>query len=149
MIQPLVISADVTAFYVVRLPFGCDLLEALTAICNERDIRLGRISGIGAVRRANIAYYDQRARQYLSLSIDEPHEIVSLTGNISLKEGAPFVHAHVVLANKNGEAIGGHLNSGTEVFACECVIEAFRGPSLERRYDEQTGLSLWTPSCDK
>jgi hypothetical protein len=36
------------------------------------------------------------------------------------------------------------LAPGTIVFACECVIEKFEGPILERGFDEETGLPLWT-----
>ena len=70
-------------------------------------------------------------------------EIVSMYGNISLKNGKPFVHAHVVLSDKKGNARGGHLLPGSSVFACELTIEEFEGPELIRGFDERTGLTLW------
>lgn len=126
-----------------KLRYGDDLLEEVSKICKEKNIRLGRIEAIGAVQKVCIGYYDQRDHTYAFHTIDQPLEITNLTGNISVKDGDPFVHAHVTLANASGQAFGGHLAPGTIVFACEWVIEAFDGPALVREYDAETGLPLW------
>jgi uncharacterized protein len=126
-----------------RLQHGADLLEELTGICKERNIKIGRIEAIGAVQRACIGFYDQIKREYSFVSRDEPMEILNLTGNISMKDGIPFVHAHITLADSAGKTFGGHLVIGTVVFACEFAIEIMDGPTLEREFDHETGLSLW------
>ncbi len=127
-----------------RLPHGSDLLEALTGLCREKDVTLGRIEALGAVSRAKIGYYDQTERTYGFHEIAEPLEILTLVGNVSLKDGEVMVHAHVTLAHEDGRAVGGHLAAGTEVFACEYMIEAFDGAPLLRSNDEETGLPLWS-----
>ncbi len=127
-----------------RLRHGADLLDEITGICTDRDIRLGCVEAIGAVTRARIGFYDQEKREYGYYNIDEPLEITNLTGNISIKDNSPFVHAHVTLADSTGRAYGGHLAQGTIVFACECVIEVLEGPAFERGFDRETGLSLWS-----
>ena len=129
-----------------RLGFGCDLLEELNRVATERGIKLGRIEALGAVQKARIGYYDQNARVYQFVEIDKAMEIVQLIGNISLKDGEPFVHAHITLADEKGNAYGGHLSPGTIVFACEFILEVFEGPSLNRGFDQQTGLPLWSMS---
>jgi len=129
--------------FMVRLPHGCDLIEELTAICMREGITLGEVRAIGAVQKASIAFYDQTERVYKPKRFDQPLEIAQLTGNISMKDGKPFVHAHVTLTDENGHAFGGHLAAGTIVFACEAIIDVFEGPLLERTFDEQTGLALW------
>ena len=126
-----------------KLRHGADLLKELTAVCRKQNIKLGRIEGLGAVQRACIAFYDQQAREYRPVTIDCPLEILKLIGNVSLKDGEPFVHAHVTLADGEGKAYGGHLAAGTAVFACEFILEALEGPAFERGYDEETGLQLW------
>lgn len=126
-----------------RLPHGSDLLEALTAVCLEGNITLGQIRAIGAVSKASIGYYNQQRREYEFISFDRPLEITSLIGNVSLREGKPFVHAHVNLGDAIGNSFGGHLAPGTSVFACEFIIESFEGTPLMRTYDEETGLQLW------
>ena len=126
-----------------KLSYGCDLLEGLTSICQKENIRLGKIEALGAVQKAHIGFYDQQAREYRFLTISQPLEITKLVGNISLKDGNPFVHAHITLADEEGKAFGGHLAPGTVVFACEFIIESFDGPVFERGFDEETGLPLW------
>lgn len=127
-----------------KLLHGADLLEEITAICKEKNIQLGSIEAIGAVQKAAIGFYDQTKREYQIISINEPLEITHLTGNISIKDGTPFVHAHVTLADASGRAYGGHLAVGTIVFACEFIIETFDGVTLKREFDRETGLSLWS-----
>lgn len=126
-----------------RLQRGDDLLEEITRICKGEDIRLGWINALGAVEKACIGYYDQQAREYAFHTIDRPLEITNLTGNISLREGNPMLHAHVTLADSEGKAYGGHLSAGTIVFACEFAITVLEGLIPERQYDQDTGLTLW------
>jgi predicted DNA-binding protein with PD1-like motif len=126
-----------------RIGHGADLLEALTGLCRTRDIRLGWFQGLGAVKKGALSFYDQQTHEYRVVEMNEPLEITQLTGNISVKDGVPFVHCHVTFADEAGRAFGGHLAAGTVVFACEIMIEALDGPVLERVFDETTGLSLW------
>ena len=127
-----------------KLSFGCDLLEELTKIATESGIRLGRIEAIGAVQKVRIGFYNQNKRKYQFHLFSQPMEIVKLAGNISTKDGTPFVHAHITLADKAGKSCGGHLAEGTTVFACEFILETFEGPEFNRYLDEETGLSLWS-----
>ena len=129
--------------FVGRLRYGSDLLEELTEVCFQHDIRLGRVEVLGAVRKARCGFYDQQAHEYRFHEFNQPLELLQLIGNISLKDGKPFVHAHITLADETGKAFGGHLAPGTIVFAGEYVMEEFEGKPLERRFDEETGLQLW------
>lgn len=126
-----------------KLGHGADLLEEITAICREAGIRLGRVEVIGAVQKARLACYDQQNKTYEFYAFDEPLEILNLTGNVSIKDGEPMVHAHVTLSNEKGEAFGGHLAPGTVVFAGECIVEELLGQEYARSHDEATGLPLW------
>lgn len=129
--------------HIGKLDHGADLIAEITAICRDRGIRLGKVQAIGAVQKARLAYYNQTRKVYEFYNLDEPLEILNLTGNISLKNGQPMVHAHITLSNEKGEAFGGHLVAGTTIFACECIIEAFEGLEYSRSHDEITGLPLW------
>lgn len=126
-----------------KLGYGCDLLDELTKLITELGVGLGRIEAIGAVQKARIGFYNQESRIYEFSSFDQPMEITKLVGNISLKDGNPFVHAHITLSDSSGKAFGGHLASGTTVFACEFILQAFDGPAFNRSLDEETGLALW------
>ena len=127
-----------------RLAKGDDLLLALERLCQEHQITLGEVRALGAVTQARVGYYDQEKRQYYFLDLNQPLEILSLVGNISLKDGKPMVHAHVTLADKEGRAYGGHLAEGTLIFACEYAVNEYLAEqALARQNDAATGLMLW------
>jgi len=129
--------------YISRLPHGGDLLQELTRLCRTQNITLGKIEALGAVKKARIAYYDQKNRVYRFRTIDQHLEITCLIGNISLGDGEPIVHSHITLADSGGNAYGGHLAEGTIIFACEVFIQEFKGAPLKRGFDKTTGLPLW------
>jgi uncharacterized protein len=126
-----------------KLTYGFDLLEELTNLVKELGVGLGRIEAIGAVQKARIGFYNQETQVYQFSSFDQPMEITNLVGNISLKDGNPFVHAHITLSDSSGKSYGGHLATGTIVFACEFILQVFDGPAFNRLFDDKTGLSLW------
>jgi predicted DNA-binding protein with PD1-like motif len=126
-----------------KLKHNEDLLKELLSVCKNEDIQLGWVSALGAVKKARIGFYDQKARQYKFLELDKNLEISNLTGNISVRDGEPAVHAHITLCDCNGTAYGGHLAEGTVVFACEFIMDIYEGPQYLREYDETTGLPLW------
>jgi uncharacterized protein len=140
----------VTTYSIKRTIVGtlerdADLYDGITRIIREHNVTVGRITAIGSVRRAKLAYYDQKQMQYTTVEVPQPMEIVSLYGNISVKDGLPFAHVHVVLSDELGNGKGGHLLSGgTPVFACELTVEEYNGPPLTRVTDPATGLSLWS-----
>ncbi len=124
-------------------PCGTDLLEGLTGICEKENITLGRVEAIGAVQKACFGYYNQKSREYQFTEKNFEMEILKCSGNISLNDGKPMVHAHIILADEKGTAFGGHLAKGTVVFACEFIIQSFGGAEFIREFDDSTSLRLW------
>ncbi len=122
---------------------GADILEGLLHIIKQHHISAGVISGIGAVTEARLAYYNQDTKTYEERAFLEHMEIVSMRGNISIKDDAFFPHLHAVLSRKDFTAIGGHLLPKTHVFAFEFEIISFIGDAFVRGFDELTGLYLW------
>jgi predicted DNA-binding protein with PD1-like motif len=129
--------------FVGRLETGSDLVAEIERFCREQGIVAAQVTVIGALRRAAYAYYEQHDHRYLELSSETHHEIVGFTGNVSLRDDKPFLHAHATFADANGTTVGGHLLRGCEVFAAEIMIRELSGVSLVRSFDEETGLSLW------
>jgi predicted DNA-binding protein with PD1-like motif len=142
-----VFEYDVGKDFMVRLEPDSDLVQSIAELARSKGIEAGSLTAIGAFKRARLAYFDQKDNKYREIAIDSPHEMASCTGNISLKDGEPFVHAHVVLADEMGNTKAGHLVGGT-VFAAEVHVHQLRGPGLERQYDKTTGLSLWNIEQD-
>jgi predicted DNA-binding protein with PD1-like motif len=141
--EPMIVFGfDAGKELIVRLKPNTELVQSITQLARDRGIAAGSFAAIGALKRARLAYFDQKGYKYRELAIDSPHEMASCIGNVSLKDGEPFVHAHVVLADETGNTKAGHLVEGI-VFAAEVHLHQLQGPKLERQYDESTGLSLW------
>ncbi len=134
--------------YMGRLEKGADIILSLERFCVENRIQAGWVNVIGALERGTISYYDQLDKKYHHQPMSGEYEIVSCSGNISLKDGKPFAHLHIVLSDTDYQTYGGHLWPGTvSVFAAEFVLFALSGenPSevLTRCEDVETGLALW------
>ncbi len=81
--------------FIRRLPFGGDLLESLTSVCRNENVKFGWVSAIGAVSSGVLGYYKQDDREYMEcVRMEKGLEIVSCTGNASMRDGEVFVHAH-------------------------------------------------------
>ena len=129
--------------FVARLPTGSDLIGEIERFCLEHDVLAAQVTAIGAVRHASFANYNQEEKRYLELESSTHREIVGFTGNVSIRDDRPFLHAHASFADASGAAIGGHLIAGTEVFMVEVMIREVTGVSLVRTFDDTTGLQVW------
>jgi predicted DNA-binding protein with PD1-like motif len=118
-----------------KLVHGKDIIGQIGDLSMREKVDVGTICAIGALMEANLAYYDRSSHEYRKTSIDEPAELVSCSGNVSIRDGVPFVHAHAVLANSKGYARAGHLIRGN-VFAAELCLHELLGATLERVYDK-------------
>lgn len=122
---------------------GDDLHNSLTVYCIKNNVKAGLILAVGALKNAKLSFYDQAKKVFIPQNINKSLEILSCLGNISLKDGKPFVHAHLTVSDKTGRVYGGHLEKGSIIFACECTIVETSGELLNRKFDKLTGLNLW------
>ncbi|MFH1402964.1 MAG: PPC domain-containing DNA-binding protein [Candidatus Altiarchaeota archaeon] len=134
------IDAQPLGEYFGKLAHDSDLLEELTSFASRKNISSGVFTVIGAVKYAKLGFYDQEKKEYCETEFNEPMEIISCNGNITLKDGVKFAHAHACLCRKDHSTIGGHVFS-MRVFAGEFHLRAFKDIIL-REYDAQTGLGL-------
>jgi hypothetical protein len=133
-----------------RIKKDQDLLEALTQLCQQENIRLGSFTLLGSVTAARVGYYNQVTRKYIeNIHSDARWEILSCLGNISLKDSESFIHAHIILSDDQGHCYGGHLMPGTKIFSAEYCIRELTGGEFLRKFDEETGLLLWGGKEDK
>lgn len=128
--------------FMVRVKHNSNFIQYITELARKEKIFTATFTAVGALKWAKLGFYSQVKQEYQEIKLDSPFEIASCIGNISLKDGKPFVHAHAVLADKNGNTKAGHLLEG-KVFAAEVHLRELKGSELERKYDEVTGLSLW------
>lgn len=131
--------------YMIKLDYQTDLYEELNKICIKENIKAGFINVIGAVSSLKTGFFDQNTKEYIctTYAYDEPMEIVSCMGNISIKDNKSNCHLHITAADRKGRCIGGHLVAGTSIYAAEVVIQELLGEDLVRELDDTTKLTLW------
>ena len=129
--------------YILSLDNHVSVMEALTAFCSELNIGCGKISGLGATNCATFRFLDPSTLKYVDKTFEEQMEITNLTGNISRKDGKPYLHVHVTASRRDYTCIGGHLLDARINGACELFVEDYYLTGVGRRPDEQTGINLY------
>jgi uncharacterized protein len=127
--------------YQLRLESGELVAEALLNWLAKSGVGYATMTGLGAVSGATIAYWNAKTGQYEHHVIDEQLEVVSLIGNVSIKEGAPFTHIHVTLGARDLTIRGGHFIDAT----VHPNLEIWLRPetrTVERTLDNASGLYL-------
>lgn len=131
-----------TRILVERFQAGEDILERLNDMARRHHVTAGSVTALGAVEKAVVGFFTGNG-EYSSVSLDGPLEVLSCVGNVSMKEGTPFVHAHMTLADSKGRAYGGHLMLGCRVGATfEVSLLKYDDIELARKLDPQTKLYL-------
>ena len=128
--------------YVVRMDRGEEVIETLTALCEQEGIRLASVEAIGAVDRAVVGLYDVGEKVYHKKEFTEPMELTSLLGTVTEKDGKPYLHLHATFCDANMQAHGGHVNALHISATCEMVLRLLPG-QVGRQLDEVTGLNLF------
>jgi predicted DNA-binding protein with PD1-like motif len=121
-----------------------EFMAGMLAFAKEHGIAGARFTGIGALQRARLGYFDRDRKDYRPIPIEEQVEVLSLLGDIALKDGEPKLHAHIVVGKSDGAACGGHVVEGHVWPTLEIVLTETFAP-LKRRFDPETGLALIDP----
>ena len=127
----------------VRLDRGADMLQGLNGAAAKLGVEAGTVQAIGAVTELVIGYFDQDRKEYRTTALPSSFEIGSGIGNVSLKDGKPFVHLHVVATGPDGAAVGGHLMEGTKIYVIEAYFRQLGGPAPVREQSDDIGLAVW------
>ena len=127
--------------FVVVFGEGDEPVEALTDLAKQKKLSGAHLTGIGAFNSVTLGFFDPFTKDYAKIPIVEQVEVVSLVGNIVLHESHPKVHAHVVVAKRDGTALGGHLLEARVSPTLEVVVED-SARRLRRRFDKASGLAL-------
>lgn len=134
---------DTETGFFIKLARGERVLATLQGFCERRGIKGGFLWGLGAVKNAELGYYDLGKREYYFKTFPEDREVAAMQGNIALVEGKPFIHLHAVLSAMTDrlECVGAHLKEAEVAVTLEVYLTPFATP-LAREYDESTGLKL-------
>jgi predicted DNA-binding protein with PD1-like motif len=139
---------DGTKTFALVLSEGDDVGAALATFAGEEKVQSGHFSAIGAVRDAEVAWFDEGRKEFKVMALHEQMEVVGLSGDVTVgSDGRPAVHAHVALARNDGGVWGGHLLEATVSPTLEVFVTTYPVP-LHKRPDPATGLQLIDPSLE-
>ena len=129
--------------YVLRLDPGEEIVSCLTRLVEQEDVQLGTVSALGAAGDVTIGIFNTREKQYYSKRYQGDYEISALVGNVTRKEGEPYLHLHITIGNPvTGEVHAGHLTAATISATLELFLQVWDG-QVGRKFSDQVGLNLF------
>jgi predicted DNA-binding protein with PD1-like motif len=121
---------------------GDEIASVLQQFSKEQGLGGSSFTAIGALSYAKLDWFNWETKKYEPARV--PHEqveLLSLIGDIALKEGEPQVHAHVVVGRSDGTAHGGHLLEARVRPTCELILT--ESPiHLQKKLDPESGIAL-------
>ncbi|MEJ5051948.1 PPC domain-containing DNA-binding protein [Chryseobacterium culicis] len=128
--------------YLISINDKAEIVAAFTDFCQKKAIKSGRITGLGAVNRAELRFFNPQTKKYVDKTYKEQMEVVNLTGNIAQKDGQLYLHIHVSLGNDQYQGISGHLLTADIRGAGEFYITE-DAVVINRKFSDEIGLNLY------
>jgi predicted DNA-binding protein with PD1-like motif len=121
---------------------GDEIAGELQRFSKSQELAGSSFKAIGALSYAKLGWFNWETKKYdLACVLDEQLELLSLIGDIALRDEEPQVHAHVVVGRSDGTAHGGHLLEARVRPTCELVL--IESPThLQKKIDPESGIAL-------
>jgi uncharacterized protein len=119
-----------------------ELAGTLKKFASDQKVSDASFKAIGALSYAKLGWFNWETKKYEpSVVLDQQLELLSLIGDVALKDGKPEVHAHAIVGKRDGSAHGGHLLEARVRPTCELVLT--ESPAhLEKKFDLEAGIAL-------
>lgn len=127
---------------IVRLDKDEEICRELLAVAEKEQIRTASVSGIGAVSAFTVGLFDPEKKQFGENRFTGYYEVTALNGNLSTRNGEPYLHLHMSCADAEGHLVGGHLARATISLTAEIFLHEADG-CVERSFDAETGLNTF------
>jgi uncharacterized protein len=127
--------------FLIRFELGESLPASLLNLAEEQKWGSASLTGLGAVKNVQVAYFDLTENKYIAHNLDGIVELISLVGNLSWFNEKPVWHLHATLADCDGNVKGGHLIHLEVAVTVECWIHASQ-LHVARKLDSHSGLNL-------
>jgi predicted DNA-binding protein with PD1-like motif len=120
---------------------GDEVMANLTEFARSNTLGASHLTAIGACSEVTLGYFDWDKKEYRKIPVNEQVEVLSLIGDIALKDDKPTVHAHIVVGRSDGTTMGGHLVEARVRPTLELILtESPR--HLQKQIDPESGLAL-------
>jgi uncharacterized protein len=127
--------------YVLIFESGDEIVSDLKRFAKESRLAGSSFKAIGALSDAKVGWFNWETKKYeTAAEIHEQIEVLSLIGDIALKDGEPEIHAHMVVGKRDGTAHGGHLQEAHVRPTLEMILTE-SPEALHKEHDPQSGLA--------
>lgn len=126
---------------IYNLKAGSRVPEDVVKLAAREKISTALLSAIGGVSELTVAYFNQETKKYEEHEYSEELEVTSLLGNVTVKDGKPFVHVHGTFGRRDMSVVGGHVVSMTVRPLLELVVTPTSNRAL-RKLDEGLRLNV-------
>jgi uncharacterized protein len=129
-----------TKTYALVLAVDDETVSEITAFAKRENVTAARLTGIGGFSQATLGYFNRDKKQYEPLAINEQVELLSVVGDIALREGQPLLHAHALVGHRDGTVTGGHLIMGRVWPTLELFVDVYPY-QLQKRPQADLGIA--------
>jgi len=126
---------------IYNLKAGARIPDDILAIAKTEKIFTARVEAIGGVEELRLAYFNRRTKRYEERDFKEFLEVTGILGNVTLKDGKPFLHIHGTFGRRDLSALAGHVMTAKVFPLLEVVITPTKNRAL-RRFDDEMGLNV-------
>jgi predicted DNA-binding protein with PD1-like motif len=117
-------AATTTHVFQVNFSTGDEIVSGLTDLAIKHHITSGYITGLGGLSTALLAFGDPKLNAFKKVPVNDKSELVSLVGDIQMRDGKPYVHLHAVVALIDGSTRGGHVMEAHVAPVAEIAVVA-------------------------
>lgn len=126
---------------IYSLKAGSKVPDDVLELAFRDKVRTALLAAIGGVNELTVAYFNQRTKKYENHEYREGLEVTSLLGNLTTKDGKPYVHVHGTFGRKDMSVIGGHVVAARVSPLLELVVTPTSNRAT-RLFDEGWGLNV-------
>jgi predicted DNA-binding protein with PD1-like motif len=127
--------------YALVFDKGDEVVTELEAFARRHALTAAHFTAIGAFSDVTVGFFERERKEYKRIALREQVEVLTLAGDVAVKDTDPQVHAHVVVGKADGTAWGGHLLEA-HVWPTLEVVLVESPAELRRTLDEETQLPL-------
>tara|TARA_Y100001970_G_scaffold273325_1_gene371373 strand:- start:658 stop:1077 length:420 start_codon:yes stop_codon:yes gene_type:complete len=126
----------------LRLDKNEEISQSILTVAKEHKVYSCWVNGIGAIKDIELGFYNLEEKKYEKKMFKGNYELVSFMGNITLKDGQPFLHSHVTISDDKFNSFGGHFFKAKIKVAGEfCMFVSEE--KIVRKMNQSIGLQLW------
>lgn len=128
--------------FALILETGEEIVDVVKRFAKEQRLSGSSFKAIGALSYVQLGWFNWETKKYQTAArFEEQVELLSLIGDIGIKDGEPQVHAHVVIGRSDGTAHGGHLQKAMVRPTCELILTE-SPEKMQKQIDPGSGIAL-------